>query len=47
MFLKTRHFVLSEIPKLWKAAAVIPLFKQGDTLDTKLLQIYIYLTLPF
>ena len=26
-------FVLSEIPKDWKAAAVIPLFKEGDTLD--------------
>ena len=26
-------FVTSEIPKDWKAAAVIPLFKEGDTLD--------------
>uniref|UniRef100_A0A8K9Y4M0 Reverse transcriptase domain-containing protein n=1 Tax=Oncorhynchus mykiss TaxID=8022 RepID=A0A8K9Y4M0_ONCMY len=26
-------FVSSEIPKDWKAAAVIPLFKEGDTLD--------------
>ena len=26
-------FVLSKIPKDWKAAAVIPLFKGGDTLD--------------
>jgi hypothetical protein len=26
-------FVSSEIPKDWKAAAVIPLFKGGDTLD--------------
>ncbi|CDQ97557.1 unnamed protein product [Oncorhynchus mykiss] len=26
-------FVSSEIPKDWKAAAVIPLFKVGDTLD--------------
>uniref|UniRef100_A0A8K9UKX5 Reverse transcriptase domain-containing protein n=1 Tax=Oncorhynchus mykiss TaxID=8022 RepID=A0A8K9UKX5_ONCMY len=26
-------FILSEIPKDWKAAAVIPLFKGGDTLD--------------
>ena len=26
-------FVLSEIPKDWKAAAVIPFFKGGDTLD--------------
>ena len=27
------YFVSSEIPKDWKAAAVIPLFKGGDTLD--------------
>ncbi|CDQ98290.1 unnamed protein product [Oncorhynchus mykiss] len=26
-------FVLSKIPKYWKAAAVIPLFKGGDSLD--------------
>ncbi|CDQ71250.1 unnamed protein product [Oncorhynchus mykiss] len=26
-------FISSEIPKDWKAAAVIPLFKGGDTLD--------------
>ncbi|CDQ98814.1 unnamed protein product, partial [Oncorhynchus mykiss] len=28
-------FVSSEIPKEWKAAAVIPLFKGGDTLEPK------------
>ena len=39
-------FVSSEIPKDWKAAAVIPLFKGGDT-RPKLLQTYIYPALPF
>ena len=29
----TSSFISSEIPKDWKAAAVIPLFKGGDTLD--------------
>uniref|UniRef100_A0A8C7UAB2 Reverse transcriptase domain-containing protein n=1 Tax=Oncorhynchus mykiss TaxID=8022 RepID=A0A8C7UAB2_ONCMY len=31
--LSNLSFISSEIPKDWKAAAVIPLFKRGDTLD--------------
>ena len=39
-------FISSEIPKDGKAATVIPLFQGGDT-RPKLLQTYIYPTLPF